>query len=177
MTLARGGFVNTDNVRAWLNALPNYRQCTDRLIRVDDDGRMSVDVVGAACDVARLHGAPIEVVVTGVGAVFHTDPETMPFFVVSEWLGVDVLGLRVVPAALPQPLRGRVEDAVALSRLLDPEAAWRDSTWGADQRGYDVMDLSDRGVSFPDLADALRVTLRVDEHLVGERATRRAVAS
>jgi len=50
-----------DRVRAWLDALPRYRQGFGHLRQQDLGRPVAFCIVGVACDVARLAGAVIRV--------------------------------------------------------------------------------------------------------------------
>lgn len=146
-----------DRVRAWLDALPRYRQGFGHLRQQDLSWPVTFCVVGVACDVARLDGADIR-----LDADLMSELEVN--FKLERWLGFDPQCMDVDLRRLPERLRHRAEALIDLVR----RGGNPNFNPGAVRRGNQqpLWVLNDIGLPFTDLADIIRCTLDLDLHLV-----------
>ena len=168
--------LNIDRARAWLDALPRYETRHGVAMLVSEhDGDRRYCAVGVCAETARLGGAPLTIRAVPLdwpsdGHVLdYVDTRTGrndPYGPLHAWLGVDLLHIRVVLAALPGWLRERIAARLDADHLERPYAPhWRDyGDGGVD--GLAIYLLSDARVPFDLIADALRVTLDVDPERV-----------
>ncbi len=171
-----------DRVRTWLNGLPERKQAHGSIVEGSLQ-TLRVCLIGAACDTARVATDRFQLVSgrfgprfvlgadTGVASDIVLDPWVLAETV--EWLGFDLHDVVVNLFDLPAGLRTRVNAVLdAVRQGLGPMIADGLEAW---EKGhphshaaavYPGWVLNDAGVPFSDLADCVRIALRLDLHLV-----------
>lgn len=151
-----------DRVRAWLDALPRYRQGFGALRQPRRGQPVAFCVVGVAVDVARLARANIPLGATDLDQEGTFLPESVLGLEV--WLGFDPHCLDVDLRRLPERLRHRAEVLIDLARRGEHPSL----SGGAVRTGVvqPLWVLNDAGLPFSDLADIVRCALDLDLHLV-----------
>ncbi|MDL5159466.1 hypothetical protein [Actinomycetospora termitidis] len=161
--------MNRDRVSDWLTTMPTYRQCVGRLIADREDGTRAHCAIGVAMARAALQPAASGIIIGTVPTTWgiriaafrptagELHPDTYPgvtelYDALEQWLGLDVLALRVCLRDLPEQLAADL-------RLFLPLLPHDD--------GWELWALNDYGVPLHLQRDALRVTLGVDTEHVG----------